>query len=247
MAKAARWFVAVAAAGVAIFALAPHNGMADGVRVVVVFVAAAVAILALAPLEAQRRTRAMQTAARQIGFTFEGEDWSDPSQQPGLGTALFQQGGAGPRNVMTGTAEGLKTSLFDYSYFDPNWRRSRQQTVAAFCQELWLPLFELRPDSFSDPRDPDFGKRIEFDFSERYVLGGPEEDKIRELFNPALTSALISYTPEDHWHIEGMGTTLILYRADITVRADELPAFLQQTSLIASTFFSLCGLKKPVA
>jgi hypothetical protein len=213
--------------------------------VLLVFVAMAVVIIAGSRIQARRRTRAMQTAARQIGFTFEGEDWSDPTQRPQLGTALFQQPNGRCWNVMTSTADRLKTSLFDYGYFNP--RYSARQTVAAFSQELWIPLFELRPDSLSDPvRDPWVSNRIDFDFSERYVLRGPEEDKLRELFNPTLTSALISYTPEDHWHIEGMGTTLILYRAGVTVRPDELPAFLQQTSLIARTFFDLCGLKKPV-
>jgi hypothetical protein len=246
MTEPVRWIVVSAAAAAIIVALVPHNGMTYGVRVAVVFVAAAVIIVALAPLQARRRTRAMQTAAGQIGFTFEGDEWSDPAQRPKLGTALFQQRNGGYGNVMTGTAEGLKTSLFDYGFFDPGYKA--EQTVAAFSQELWLPLFELRPDSLSDPvRDPNVSGRIEFDFAERYVLRGPEEDKIRELFNPALTSALISYTPEDHWHIEGMGTTLILYRFGVKVKADDLPAFLQQTSLIASTFFSLCGLKKPVA
>jgi hypothetical protein len=106
----------------------------------------------------------------------------------------------------------------------------------------------VRPSSFSDlVRDFYVDGDIGSIFTGRYILRGPEEDKIRELFTPALAPALESLTPEGHWHIEGMGTTLILYRAGVTVRADQLPAFLYQTALIARTFFKLCGLKKPVA
>jgi len=249
MTEAVRWFVVFVAAAVVIVTVAPHNGMTAAVRGLVVFVAAAVAIVALAPLEARRRTRAMQTAAREIGFTFQGEDWIYPTPRPQLGSVLFTEGRGWVSNVMTGTAAGFNTSLFDYSCpADSADDGGYSQTVAAFSQELWLPLFEVRPDSDSDPvRNNYYDTQIDFDFKERYVLRGPEEDKLRELFTPGLTSALDSLTPQDHWHIEGVGTTLFLYRANVAVGADALPAFLQQTSLIARTFFDLCGLKKPVA
>jgi len=245
MTDTARWVVVFAAVAVAIVALVPHNGMTAGVRVIAVFVAAAIAMFMAVPLQAHRRARAMQAAAGQIGFTFEGDEWSDPDQRPKLGTTLFQMRNGRYGNVMTGTAEGFKTSFFDYGFF--HLRYKAKQTVAAFSQERWIPLFELRPDNHSDPvMDPQFTGHIDFDFAERYVLRGPEEDEIREMFNPTLTSALTSYTPERGWHIEGMGTTLILYRFGVLVRPNELPAFLTQTSLIARTFFDLCGLKKPV-
>lgn len=214
--------------------------------VFVIFVAAVVAILAASRIEAQRRTRDMQAAAPEISFTFQGEEWIYPTKRPLLGSVLFSEARGSYFNVMTGTAEGFKTSLFDYSFSSRATQRAGfTQTVAAFEQELWLPMFEVRPDSTSDPVLSAYGDtQIDFDFSERYLLRGPEEDKIRGLFTPALTSALTSLTPEDQWHIEGMGTTLVLYRAGVVVRANELPAFLQQTSLIARTFFDLCGLKK---
>lgn len=244
MTEVVRWFFVIVAAVAAVVALSPRNRLTGGVREVLAFVAASVILVALAPLAARRRGRAMQTAAQKIAFTFQGEDWTYPTPRPQLGSALFVQGQGCCSNIMTGIADGFNTSLFDYSY---SGHPSGTQTVAAFSQELWLPLFEVRPNSFLDPvRDFNVDNEIDCDFSDRYVLRGPEEDKIRELFTPALAPALESLTPEGHWHIEGMGTALILYRAGVTVRADQLPAFLQQTALIARTFFNLCGLEKPV-
>jgi hypothetical protein len=248
MNDAARWAIAFLAFAIDIVALRPHSGWTPGARGTVVFVAMVVIVVALAPLDARRRTRAMQAAAGTIGFTFQGDDWIYPTPSPQLGTTLFTRAGGRVANVMTGTAEGLNTSLFDCSCPSrSSGTGGFSQTVGAFSQELWLPLFEVRPVGASDPIRRVWGDvQIDFDFKERYVLRGTDEDKLRELFTPALTSALDSFTPEEHWHIEGMGTTLILYRAGVMVRTEDLPAFLQQTSLIARTFFSLCGLKKPL-
>lgn len=111
------------------------------------------------------------------------------------------------------------------------------QTVAAFSPDLQPPTFEVCPVGVSDAI---LGARsyldLDFDFSGRYSLRGPNQDRVRDLFNPSLTSALISFTPEDHWHIERAGTTLIFYRVGVAVRGKELPAFLQQTSSVARTF-----------
>lgn len=245
MTEVVRWFFVFVAAVVAVVALNPRNGLTGGVRGLLAFVAASVIVVALAPLATRRRRRAMQTAASKIGFAYQGEDWIYPTPRPQLGSALFVQSQGWCTNVMTGIAEGFNTSLFDYSY---SGRPARTQTVAAFSQELWLPLFEVRPNSFSDPvRDFYIDGDIGSVFTGRYVLRGPEEDKIRALFTPDLAPALESLTLEGRWHIEGMGLTLILYRAGVTVHADQLPAFLQQTALIARTFFNLCGLRKPVA
>ena len=218
---------------------------------VLLFAAAVVAIaIPLARLQTRRRTREMQTAAREIGFTFEGADWIDLMQSPQLDSILFVKGAGGRwSNVMTGTVSGLKTSIFDYSCGIARSRRGGYtQTVVAFSQEMQLPMFAVCPNTASDPiRGPSHYHEMDFDFSNRYVLRGPDEEKMRELLTPALTSTLLSFTPEDGWHIEGMGTTLVLYRMGATVRTAEFPAFLQQTSLIARTFFDLCGPKKPVA
>ena len=50
---------------------------------------------------------------------------------------------------------------------------------------------------------------------------------------------------ERKWSIEGAGKNLLIYRRGKAVSAPNMKLFLDQTSMIASTFFSACGLKKP--
>jgi hypothetical protein len=168
-----------------------------------------------------------------------------------VATVLFDRGGGGQfKNIMTGASAGFKTSLFDYSFTVGSGKNSHTytQTVVAFSQELWLPLFEMRPEGFLDRvtdaivhKDIDFESHSEF--SRRYLLRGPEQEKIRELFTPALLTFLEGMPPEDKWHVEGGGATLILYHSDVTVGAEQIRAFLDETSSVARTFFSCCGMK----
>jgi hypothetical protein len=200
---------------------------------------------------AQKRTAALKTLAREMGFSFEGDELSDRGQSPQPGTVLFERGGGGrSKNIMSGAAAGFKTTLFDYSYTVGGGKSSRTytQTVAAFSQGRPLPRFEMRPEGFVDRiADAVVHKDIDFEshpnFSRCYLLRGPEQEKIRELFTPAVLTFLEGLPTEGKWHIEGAGTTLILYRSDFTVSAERVRAFLDETSAIARTFVSSCGLE----
>jgi hypothetical protein len=214
-----------------------------------------VALIILSRIQARKRTEALRAVAQQIGFSFEGNDWPDQTKAPHLKTPLFQKsGGGGPSNLIVGALAGLDASLFDYSYTVSNGKSTSTitQTVAAYSQTLWLPAFELRPEGFFDRigeafvhRDIDFDSHPEF--SKRYFLRGPAEQTIRDLFSPTLISFLEGMPPDEKWHIEGADTTLVIYRANLTVSPDQFPALLDKTSSIAKTFFSSpAGLSKPV-
>jgi hypothetical protein len=213
------------------------------------------AIFVFSKMQAQKRTQALQNVAQQIAFTFKGDVWNNQPKAHQFGTALF---GRGRRrlfnNVMVGTSAGLETNLFDYSYTINSGDSSRTytQTVAAYSQELWLPLFEMRPEDFLDRIGDAFVHNdIDFEshpnFSQRYLLRGPAEQTIRELFSPALLTFLEELPPDEKWHIEGRVTNLIIYRSDVTVDPEEFPLFREKTSSIARTFFSApAGLSAPV-
>jgi hypothetical protein len=199
--------------------------------------------------QARKRTQALEALALQIGFRFQGDDWSDQSPAPQLGTALFNRG-SGRRfdNIMTGEYGGFRVAIFDYRYTVNSGKSSYtySQTVAAFMQQLWLPLFELRPEGFFDKvgdffvhRDIDFESNPEF--SRRYLLRGPEPEKIRALFSPALLSFFEGFAAEDKWHVEGNGTSLLLYRFDAKVAAEQIVSFRDQTAVMAQNFFKSCG------
>ena len=168
---------------------------------------------------------------------------------------LFGKGRRRPfDNVMSDATARLKTSLFDYSFTVGGGKNSHTytQTVAAYSQELWLPLFEMRPEGFLDRIGEAFvHKDIDFDshpdFSRRYFCVGPDEAGIRKLFCPALLAFLQELPPERKWHIEGADSTLFVYRSGAKVSADGFPSFLQETSSIARRFFSSpAGLSRPV-
>jgi hypothetical protein len=104
-------------------------------------------------IQARKRTAALQLIAPQLGFSFSGAEQDRHPSTPDLATALFDRGSRRKfSNVLIGNYSGLAASVFDYRYTTGGGKNSRtwNQTVIAFSQELWLPEFELRPESFVD-------------------------------------------------------------------------------------------------
>jgi hypothetical protein len=230
----------------------------DSTNILVLFGIAIAVIAGVAIVRrtlAQKRTKALRGVAQAIGFAFEGEAWNQQPESHQMHAAVFGRGrNRRFDNAMSAFSAGFKTSLFDYSFTVGGGKNSHtfSQTVAAYSQQLWLPLFEIRPEGFLDRIGDAFvHKDIDFeshpDFSRRYLLRGPDESEIRRLFCPDLLTFLEELSRENKWHIEGADSTLFLYRSDVTIRADELPSFLEETSAIARKFFSSpAGLSKPV-
>jgi|SRR5580658_530607 hypothetical protein len=219
---------------------------------IVGFFAVVIIVMLIGQIQAKRRTKALITLAPAIGFSFEGDNWTDSSRAPRLQTPLFDRGrGQKFRNIMTGQFAGFDTSLFDYWYTTGGGKNSHTwtQTVVAFTQDVWLPVFELRPEGVLDRvADAFTHKDINFDshpgFSHRYLLRGPEGDRVRELFAPPLLTFLEGLPKEEKWHMEGDGHTLILYRSNVIVSAEEIQRLLDHTSSMARTFFGSCGRAK---
>ena len=146
---------------------------------------------------------------------------------------------------MTGTSGALQVSLFDYTYHVG--KCTATQTLATFSQNIELPPFALRPENFLDRigdailhNDLDFDSHPEF--SRRYLLRSPDEANTRRLFTPGVLTSLEQI--QSSWNIEGTGPTLILYRGGSPVSPSDLPAFLDEASRIARTFFASEGLRK---
>jgi hypothetical protein len=149
---------------------------------------------------------------------------------------------------MTRASGGLQVSLFDYTY--AVGKATATQILAAFTQDLPLPPFALRPENFLDRigdalqhNDIDFDSNPEF--SRRYLLCSPDEANTRRLFTPSLLAYLGQI--QTNWNIEATGPTLILYRGAMLANPSDLPAFLDETSRIARTFFASEGLREPMA
>jgi hypothetical protein len=212
------------------------------------FLALMAAIIVGSVLYAKKRTRELTAAAQQIGFRFVGKHWSGPALLSKPKISLLQRTRGRFSNVMTGSSGRLEISLFDYTY--PMGKSSVTQTVAAFSQDQPLTSFALRPENFLDRigdaivhNDIDFDSNPEF--SKRYLLKSPDEAATRRLFTPSLLTYLEQF--QTNWHIEGTGPTLMVYRGGKSASPSDLPAFLEETSRIARTFFASEGLRKPVA
>jgi hypothetical protein len=213
------------------------------VLALVVVVVIAVAIYRSA--QAKKRTVAFAALAPTIGLNFEGDSALDNKFK----TALFNRGYDGQfKNVMNGRFGGFDVSVFDYLFITGSRksRRTWNQTVVAFSQDVWLPLFAICSEGFFDRIGDAFTHEdIDFDshpkFSHRYLLRGADEGKIREPFTPALLEFLENIPAQEKWHIEGDGKNLIFYLGDVTIAPEHLQSLLEITSTMAKTFLSSCG------
>ncbi len=215
-----------------------------------VFIAFAAIFVVLATVwvrrKAKQRAEDLRSVASSLGLSYVGDDSSRAVE---VSTALFRRGSSRRfRNVMNGAYAGFQVSVFDYSYTVSSGKNSSTftQTVAAFVQDLRLPLFELRPQGFLDRIAEAFvHKDINFEshpvFSKRFVLKGEDEASIRSLFTPALLSAFEMLPPEKKWHIEASDRTLLVYHSNITVPPQDIRTFLDETSAMTQTFCASAG------
>jgi hypothetical protein len=213
------------------------------VLAIAIVVVIAVAIYSRA--QARKRTIALASLAPTIGLIFEGESALDNKFK----TALFNRGYDRQfKNIMSGRFDGLDVGVFDYLFVTGSGksRHTWNQTVVAFSQDVWLPLFAICSEGFFDRIGDAFTHEdIDFDshpkFSHRYLLRGSDEEKIRELFTPALLEFLENIPAQEKWHIEGDGKNLIFYLSDVAIAPEHLQSFLEITSSKAKTFLSSCG------
>jgi hypothetical protein len=206
-----------------------------------------VAVLAISVYFSRKRTQAMSSAAMAMGFNFEG---NDASKVPHPTTTLFTKGsGKAFRNIMTGRASGMAITLFDYSYVVSDGRNAKThaQTVGGFSRNgVLMPEFAMNPKGIMGKiTDVLSHKSINFEsnpeFSRRYQVRGPEQERTREVFTPALLTFLESLDPKKNWSVEGAGDTIMAFRANKRVQPEELRTFFEESSSVASSFFSLSG------
>lgn len=208
--------------------------------------AAAIVIMALAIRQARQRTRDLAALAQQMGFTFLGKNWRGPVLSPNFKMSLLQRARGRFSDAMVGQMGGFQVGVCDYTY--GNGKNSVTQTVTCFSQDAELPPFELRPENIFDKigdvllhNDIDFDSNPEF--SRRYHLRSPDENRVRMLFNPGLLGYLEQIPHDKKWHVEASGPSLIIYRYRFPVKADDVPVLLQETSAIARTILDSAGFK----
>ncbi len=146
--------------------------------------------------------------------------------------ALFSQGHSKSlNNVLYGELDGVKTALFDYQYSvgHGKHRSNFNQSVAYFePRQLSLPFFSLRPENTLHKiiaafgyQDIDFGKRPTF--SSQYLLRGPEEQAVRNVFNDEL---LGYYEMNEGSSADGGGNQLFIFRQNYRAAPHETQSFI---------------------
>ena len=194
----------------------------------------------------RKRTTAFGEAAADLGFTF------DPAPRANLpddlqDLYLFTQGRSRrARNILRGRTADLDVTVFDYSYTTGSGknRTTYNQTVACFrTGELHLPTFSLRPESFWHRVGGLFGMTdIDFDthpmFSDAYLLKGPEEDAVREVFTPEV---LEFFEERPGVCVEADSKVLVFYRQNKRIDPATLRDFLAEGFEVMTTFRDRAG------
>jgi len=208
------------------------------VAAVVVIVAA---IWGISAYYERKRSEALSAVAPQLGLTFSGKD---QMQAPRLQTALFQRGHSKEiRNLMTGSAGNLQAALFDYKFTVGGGRYSHtyKQTVAAYSKSgVQLPLFEVRRRGLWLKIFPGRGMRFDShpEFARTMYVRCSDETRAKSIFTPALLAFLSQIDPAKKWCFEGQQDTLIVYRSEKKVKPADFRSFLDETSSLATQFFS---------
>lgn len=204
------------------------------VFLLVVFIGIGAVMYAIVRIaQEQQRREQMQAIADRMGFAFSAE------AEPGLwnhvsGFSLCSKGFKRTvHNAMHRRIHDIEVTLFDYRYSTSSGRhhQTHYRTVALFeTDRLRLPRFTLCPQHFFHRIATALGSQdINFEahplFSESYRLQGPDEDRIRYLFDE---EALLYFTRHPDLHAEGDGRRLIVYRGGSRVDPQQMEAFLQQ-------------------
>lgn len=205
------------------------------VLIICVILAGVAVIVWIANTMEKNRISALEAVAQELGLDFIDKPGKDFAHHIGK-TRLFNQGRSRrATNVMQGEANGVAVSIFGYWYTTGHGKRSHTHSQTVICfhsEQMNLPDFELRPEHLFHKIGSAFGYNdIDFashpTFSKKYLLRGPNEEAIRDLFEPEkleffenLGKPLVS--------IEAEASRLIFYRAGKRLKPGYIRDFMEE-------------------
>ena len=200
----------------------------------------------------EQRLKKLKDFAEQMGMEFSAK--GDSALLESLSAFdLFSQSGVKITNVLHGDSEQLgygedfEVRILEHIYSSDDSTIS--QTVICFrSPQLSLPDFSMRPEHFFHKigsvlgyQDIDFESHpTAVEFSKKYLLRGKDEQTIRALFTDKVLTFFAAHPdvgnghlPFWHWSqhmvcVEGSGDQLILYRAGIGIKPEDIPAFMKE-------------------
>ncbi len=189
-----------------------------------------------------KRTAAMAEMAAELKLGFTPEVNINDFLQGFPTFALFSiSRGRRVRNIMRTTVGDTAVTFFDFTYVTGRNSSNVHHHSAMLFQSthLALPVFTLRPADLLDKMAAQLGyQKIDFDaypaFSTHYLLRGPDEASIRDLFTDRI---LTCFEQNPTIYLEGVGDTLLFYRSSARrVRPHDLPTFLEEGKEVLSLF-----------
>ncbi len=190
----------------------------------------------------KKRTAALFEVATRLGLNFVPKVSNEEAAT--LGTFhLFNVGHSRRgKNLMRGKSEGAEIVVLDYQYTVGGGKSSHtySQTVAIYPASpggAELPDFTLAPEHWWDKlgnlithRDINFEASEEF--SQHYVLKGPDEARIRALFG---ADPLGFFAQHQGWSVESAGGALAVYHFDKRTQPEQMQPFLADTGAVRRT------------
>jgi hypothetical protein len=181
----------------------------------------------------KKRREALAKVAADLGLEFF------PQGIPGLlaaiqGFTLFSSGrGHSVTNTIRGLTDDVELTIFDLTYTVGSGKNSStyRQTIVRFASpRLRLPEFVVSPEGFFHKIGKLFGvKDINFDedpqFSSAFLLQGPNEAAIRQIFGSAVREW---FSQRKGITAAGRGTQMFFFRASKRMNADKIPGLLEE-------------------
>lgn len=189
----------------------------------------------------KQRTKDLQERAGGLNLAFFPQDELNLKESLGQ-MHLFTQGRSRRlTNVIQAGTDDVDIYIFDYQYTTGGGNSSStwRQTVMLFrSASLQLPTFALRPENVFHKIGSAFGMQdIDFDafpdFSEKYLLKGPDETVVRDLFGE---NVLYTFEQNPGYCVEGRDGDLIVYRSSKRVPPDQIQAFMEEGVRIYGLF-----------
>jgi hypothetical protein len=185
----------------------------------------------------RERSETLRNFARGGGFEFAAQ-----GDLAGFPTHLLKHGRRRRmRNVMTRTDPDGETLVFDHEYLRQAGKNSSWDRETVYCarrDRRSLPVFQLRPENVLDRiasalgwKDIDFDSRP--DFSRMYLLRGPDDAAIRQVFG---VEPLAFLEKHPGWHVEGEAGWVAVYRKDRRVAPDSIAEFLDEARQVDELF-----------
>ena len=189
----------------------------------------------------KKRTAELQAEAQAMGLEFclHGGDISPA----GLSQFdLFSRGhGKRVKNAMIGRLGHAEVAVFDYRYVTGHGkhRHTHAQSVVMFdAPGLDLPSFLAKPENIFHKIGSAFGYQdIDFvehpEFSKRFLLRGPDEQAIRQVFTD---EALTHFEMNRGVCVEARGTRMLFYRASKSVKPFNIRGLVDEARDVLSLF-----------